>query len=271
MKRLPLECTLLVCDMDGTLLDSKCKISDKNLKAINRFVDKGGTFTLATGRMETSTRHYLDILPINAPVILYNGALIYDFKEEKVLDCNFLEYGTESIIKEIMNEFPELGIEIFHGGDAYFIRESEETELHKIKENLHPLLVDVENIPKPWYKVILAWKPDKLVKVEEFLKTRAGHFDMVYSEPQFIELINKGVSKGNALSRLVYILSLPLEKVVAVGDNMNDMEMIKIAGAGFAVENAHNKLKTCARYHCCHHNDHAISEVISWIEKNRIA
>ena len=73
---------MLVCDMDGTLLNSKLEVSDENVRAIEYFVDNGGVFTIATGRMELGVRKYLRILPVNAPVILYNGALIYDFEKE---------------------------------------------------------------------------------------------------------------------------------------------------------------------------------------------
>ena len=76
---LPLTGILLASDMDGTLLDSRKRLSQANQSALENFVAAGGWFTVATGRMETSVKRYLPVLPLNAPAILYNGAVIYDF------------------------------------------------------------------------------------------------------------------------------------------------------------------------------------------------
>jgi HAD superfamily hydrolase (TIGR01484 family) len=63
--------------MDGTLLNNKSQVSREKHLAIERFVSKGGKFTVATGRMEASVRPYVEKLPINAPAIHYNGSMIF--------------------------------------------------------------------------------------------------------------------------------------------------------------------------------------------------
>lgn len=55
--------------------------------------------------------------------------------------------------------------------------------------------------------------------------------------------------------------------VVAMGDNQNDIELLKTAGTGIAVANAHPEVKAAASVCCCHHDDHAVARVIGWIEK----
>ena len=75
--KLPLSGVLLVSDMDGTLVTGNFTIPQRNLEAIERFKQKGGTFTIATGRANTSVEKYNSILNLTTPAILYNGCLLY--------------------------------------------------------------------------------------------------------------------------------------------------------------------------------------------------
>ena len=259
---------MLVSDLDGTLLNSKCELSKENIDAIKYFVENGGKFTIATGRAEFGVAPYTSKLSINIPGILYNGALAYDFQSDRPLWDDCLEDDVEDVVDNLLDIFPDMGVEVFHRGQVYCVRECEETEKHSKKEEFIPHYVPLNMVPKPWYKIILAWKPEKLVEVERQLEGVTGSFRSVYSEPQFLELLGKRVSKGNALRMLVEKLGLKMKNVVSIGDNLNDRELIEMAGVGFAVDNAHGELKKAADYSCCHHDSHAAAEVINWIEQN---
>jgi len=260
---------MLVCDMDGTLLNSKLEVSDENAKAIEFFVDNGGIFTIATGRMELGVRWYLGILPVNAPVILYNGALIYDFgKEERLWDI-YLEVDISGILKDLFNRFTYLGIEIFEGGDkVYLLRENEETEKHRKKEGFDPKVITMDEIPDRVCKVILTANPKSLLEVENYLKGKDKKFRMVYSEKQFLEILSTEVSKGRALRELSQIMGIPMRNIISIGDNQNDIEMVEISGTGFAVENAQPDLLKVADYCSVHHDNHAAAYVVNWLKKN---
>lgn len=259
---------MLVSDMDGTLLNSKFEVSEENIKAIEYFVDNGGFFTIATGRMEFAVKSYLESVLVNAPTVLYNGALIYDFKTGEALWNRPLEGNISGVLKDLLHAFPYLGIEVFHGGNVYFLRENEETGKHRVKEGFTPIIASVEEIPEPWYKVILTTRPNRLPEVRQFLDGRDTTFRMVYSEPQFLELLNKRASKGEALCELTKMLGISMDHVISIGDNHNDIEMIKVSGTGFAVGNAHPDLKSCADHSCVHHDHHAAAYVVSWLERN---
>ena len=88
---------LLVSDMDGTLLNSKGKLSEENKRAIEYFVDNGGQFTLATGRMLPSVKRHIHKLKVTLPVIMYNGTKIYDFSNDEVIYEKFLEEERKEI------------------------------------------------------------------------------------------------------------------------------------------------------------------------------
>ena len=262
----PFEGRLLITDMDGTLLNKEHLVSPENSKALRRFTEGGGLFTLATGRMEKTVKPYLVDLPVNVPGIIYNGAAIYDFSENRVLWHNCLPDSITEVSQGILDRFPDIGFEVLHDGDIYFIRKNEETERHSIREGFDSIISTLDRVPKPWYKVLLAWKPDNLAVVEAWLKETGGDFHAVYSEPQFLELLNSSASKGHALKQLLSMQGLQGLKVTAMGDNMNDLEMLKEADIGIATGNAHELLREAANL-CCSTNDrHAVAEVIGWME-----
>lgn len=266
----PFRGKMLVTDMDGTLLNGKSQISEKNHRAIKRFISGGGMFTVATGRMSKAVEPYLPMLPMNIPAILYNGAAIYDFSTRKVLWQNCLPDNLELVAEDALRRFPDIGLEVFHGEDIYLPTQNYETGRHMIREGFHPIYAGLKDIPKPWLKFLIAAKPEQLLEVEGFLENRKEEFHAVYSEPQFLELLNKNVSKGSALRRLAAMLNFPCDCIVAMGDNRNDLEMLREAGIGIAVANAHSDAAGAANLICGHHEQDAVAEVISRIEDGTI-
>lgn len=271
MRQLPFKGRLLVCDMDGTLLDRSSKVSRENKEALERFTDGGGLFTLATGRMEISVLPYYKELPVNVPAILYNGASIYDFEKSKTLWEDNLEPDVIRPVKLAIERFPGLGVQFYHGGTVYYVKDNVYMEEHRLREKFEPVRVGIDEVPQPWTKIILEWHPEKLRLVEEFLNGFSEPFGMVYSEPQFLELLNTNTSKGNALKMLTSLLGPVKPCVIAMGDNLNDVDMIKTADIGIAVENAHEKLKAAADVCCTRHDLNAVAEVIGWIEEGKVA
>lgn len=278
---LPFKGRLLICDMDGTLLDSKSRLSNGNKTALDRFVAGGGLFTVATGRMERSVMQYLQDLPVNLPAIVYNGAAIYDFQNDRMLWQDNLMPGVIEPVRKVIERFPEIGIELYHEGKTYFARENKYTFEHTLRERFEPVIATVDEVPQPWTKVILTWDPHRMSEVEEFLNgyqatfcqasNTQALFTQVYSEPQFLELLNRNVSKGRALKVMIQMLGLDKNCVIAMGDNLNDVELIREAKVGIAVGNAHELLKEAADLCCCHHDLNAVSEVINWLENGKIA
>lgn len=266
----PFRGIMLITDMDGTLLDGKSRISEGNQRAIKRFIAGGGLFTVATGRMFKAVEPYLPVLPMNIPAIVYNGAAIYDFSAKKVLWQDCLPANLENVAESVLRQFPDTGLEVFHGENIYLAAQNEETDSHMVREGFHPIYASLKDIPKPWLKLLVAAEPGRLLEVEDFLKERKEEFHAVYSEPQFLELLNKNVSKGSALRHLAAMLNFPCSCIVAVGDNRNDLELLKEAGIGIAVANAHKDAAGAADLMCRHHDRDAIAEVIGWIEDGTI-
>lgn len=266
---LPFKGKLLVCDMDGTLLNGRNEVSEENKKAIADFIKGGGLFTLATGRSAMGVAQYVNELSVNFPVITMNGSQIYDFKTSRVIWQSPLLEDVYSVLCSLIEEFPGMGIEIFTERGAYIVRENHVTRWHRRKEFMQEGTVEMRELKMPWSKIVLAWDNEKLKRVEAFLQGKTGTSKTVFCEEVFLDLLNMKTSKGAALEYLIAQSGIPSEQVIAIGDNLNDLEMIRAAGVGVAVENANPELKEHADMVSCHHEEHAVSKVIRWIEKGR--
>lgn len=271
-KKLSFKGKLLVCDMDGTLLDSNKQISRENSEAAKYFVEKGGSFTIATGRMARSIEQYMPLLPVNAPVILYNGSVIYDFQRKEVLWYKLLPAEVRNVVIHLMDRFPEMGVEVFYKDKMYIVKRNDMTDMHIKRAEFSPIFLPLEEISDGWYKVLLAWEHEKLLEVERFMKeniiNEESSFYIVFSEPVFLEILSKEASKGTALKELLRMLGISRSNVIAVGDNLNDIDMIETAGIGIAVENAHEELKKVADYCFTHNDDHVLAQIVEWLDKN---
>jgi Cof subfamily protein (haloacid dehalogenase superfamily) len=260
---------LLVTDMDGTLLSSEKTIGAANIEALQYFVKEGGLFTLATGRITQSAGRFVEQLPINVPAILYNGAVIYDYAQQTVIWERTLAPTVAKLVDRIMKQYPELGVEVYAGGTPYFVQENEITRHHREIERFYGQSVDgYAAVPTPWYKVLLAGKPDFMDAVQE--ETASWHITdalWIRSDQRYLEILPLEATKGHALEQLMSVCGIERQRCIAMGDHMNDLEMLRRAGIGVAVENAHPELKRDADRISKHHNEDAVAEVVTWLEQ----
>ncbi|WP_088833006.1 Cof-type HAD-IIB family hydrolase [Paenibacillus tyrfis] len=272
MKDRRFEGYLLVTDMNGTLLDSAKQISGENRAAIERFTSLGGRFTLATGRIAGSVRPFVEQLPVNTPAILYNGAVIHDFSRGEAIWERTLSASAKEAVGRVLERFPGIGAELYVRGGAapYVLQENETTERHRAVEKFPLLrLNSYDDVSEPWIKLLFAWEPSLLDEaVPEIVRLTAGtEVDWVRSDDKYFEMLAPEATKGHALERLAAELGIPMERCIALGDHLNDLEMIRRAGIGIAVANAHPELLDAAKRHGKHHNEHAIADVIEWLEE----
>lgn len=238
---------LFATDMDDTILDSQKCISARNREAIAAFEAQGGRFTIATGRAVPATEPYVRELGLKLPVILYNGAAIYDYNENRFVWTAALPSKSREYFREIMEAFPALGAEILMGEDIYVLRKNEHISRHVDIERLDYTEVTADELPDGWFKILFVMDAGLLDEVWNFIQSR--HYedvDFVKSSVNYLEMMPCGVSKGKTLLRLAEILGVKPENTVGIGDYNNDIELIRDTGLGFAVENAPAEVKAVA-------------------------
>lgn len=260
---------ILLSDMDGTLLDSKKQISDKNIAAIRRFTELGGKFTIATGRTIQAFEQYTKLLDLKMPVIMYNGAAIHDYSKGQTLYTHPLPKTAKTVALEIMETMPDAGGEVLKTDGTYVFSNTEYQQLHTKLCNIVPFYEDLADIADGgWLKVLFALAPEDVPFLEIIVKQKGFDkaFDFVRSADIFLEMLPKGVSKGSALSEYRKLPGMEDMKFISIGDFDNDIEMICEADLGVCPANAEESVKNAADIILDFNNDQsAVAELIDHI------
>ncbi len=259
---------VLYSDMDGTLLNSEGRMSSRNREALQRFMDRGGLFGIATGRNQLNSVCFLEDIRMNIPCILYNGGGLYDFNKEEFIAYHELKKERLSLfLKDCLTGHPRVMIQVFCPHMSYFI--SSEAYADKKVVTLHQpcRFGRMEELTgEPWIKILLCAEHEELAALEQKLKVYELEKDLqwVYSSEVYLELLPAGVSKGSALDQVRKYIGQEA-KIYAVGDYYNDMEMIRAADVGIATRNAVAPLQEIADVITVSNDEHAIADIINRI------
>jgi len=262
----------IATDMDGTLLTSDKKISQKNKDAIDYFRKNGGTFVISSGRVYPKVLMFADELKLDAPFISNNGSIIFDYQKNEVVYKCVMDKKAIDVLKSMMEEFSDYGFEVAALGEVYFLRDNDTIQKHIRDEKFTDLKwITPDDIDFEMTKILMGHTPEKIDELDRKIPADYYGFSTFRSDLYYYEVVPYGVSKGTALFELRKILGDKSKKVYGIGDSINDMEMIKAADVGVAVKNALPGLKEGADFILPYTNDeNAIMHLIELIEKGTI-
>lgn len=263
---------VLLSDMDGTLLNSRKQITDADRRAIERFMELGGRFTVATGRTVQAFRQYCGMLDLRMPLIMYNGAAIYDYSKEEVLYSHPLPPEAKKITREIIAAMPQVGGEILKADGTYVFRSNDYETLHTRLCRVEPVYSELEDVDgKGWLKVLFAMAPEDIYQLEIFVRQQGyDTVSFVKSSEIFYEMLPLGVTKGSALSQYRKLSGMEDCTFAAIGDFDNDIEMLREADFSAAPANAEGAAKSAADMvleNSCETG--AVAELIEYIIERR--
>lgn len=239
---------LLTVDFDLTLTAPDNTIPQRNLEAIRYFMENGGAFTVNTGRSLGMFRKYLDIIPVNAPLLLYNGSAAYDTQAEDFAFCHTIDLDMAQTLRECLADFPDMVVEIQGKDNHYIFREDPLWTAYADDCNCCGGVVRPEDDLGPFIKLTLYGQfheatvshlfratpeeMDRCTQVEQALRRRYGEFVEVFrSGARIIDVHTKGVSKARSARQLLDQLGRQI--LVCVGDGENDVLMLKNADYAF--------------------------------------
>jgi Cof subfamily protein (haloacid dehalogenase superfamily) len=257
---------LLVSDFDDTLIGSSPVLSDENRKAILWFMKEGGRFTIATGRSHLTFSPQVPMVPMNAPVVLSNGAALYDFQEDLPLFQSSLPARIVSDLYQIIDRFPDIGFEAYHGEEMYAFQPNQITRNHVKKVGIsYAVCSDPAQIPQPFVKVIFQQHTDMLLQVQSYVQTLwPGVYEIIFSNRHLLELTARGSTKGEQVRRLTGLLNIDLSHLYCVGDNQNDLPMLALAKIGFCPADAVDEVKSKPFVQMVASSDeHCVADVIA--------
>lgn len=244
---------LVAIDLDGTLLTSQKTVTPNTLAALRAALKKGVKIILATARPPRSVRHYYHALKLDTPTINYNGALIWDEPNQRVIEHTPLAADVaRKIIAMARKRFPEIlvSVEIL---DKWYTDHFDENPAFMTETGKHftpDFVGPIEAfLTVPITKLMLLGKPDWIEALERALPRRFGHaITSTRSDNFLLQIMSPGVSKAVALERVARLLKIDSRHVMAIGDAPNDIHMMQWAGLAVAPQNAWAITKTAAHY-----------------------
>lgn len=257
------EIKLVAIDLDDTLLKNDLTISPRAKEAIRQAAEKNVFVTLATGRMYCSALPYAQELGLDLPLITYQGALV------KYADGREVYHRPIplALAKEVVDFILPYGyhLNVYIDDQLYMGKDSPEGQryLSLAKVPLH--LVDnlSEALTKEPSKLLIIAQPEELDNLSRDIREAFGTgLNIVKSRSTFLEISHPQATKGTALMHLAKSLGLTAPQVMAIGDSLNDLDMLEYAGLGVAMSNAMPELKKAARFVTKTNNDDGVAEAI---------
>lgn len=259
---------LLALDLDGTLTNSKKKISSVNKEYIRKAQERGIQIILASGRPVigiTSIADALNLWETGGYILAYNGGQIIDCKSRKDMVKKTIPIECVHEICEVIHRFnvypltyDEAGVICENDSNKYVQKEAYNNSI-KVKK-IHSL----ENeITEPVVKFMVVGEPDELNCAYKYLKDKFdGILNIFFSEPYFMEITPLGIEKASALGTLTSLLNLTRDNLMACGDGLNDIPMLQFAGLSVAMENAYEETKKYADYVSKSNEDNGVAFAI---------
>ena len=236
---------LLVTDFDDTFCPKHgAPVPEENRRAARRFMDEGGLFTIATGRDVRSYYSIRDKFTVNAPLVLSNGAVIFDGESGESWYESFLPFSCRNDLTAARDAFPGTGMEVHRGADVRVCGRNATLEEHLSRMGVPVSEADPGHILYPWTKVVLV-APDELRAESETAHALCawiaaqfpGRYEAVPSGA-LVDVVAAGSDKGSGVRRLAEFLDILPENIVCIGDGWNDIPMLRAAGRAFAPETA---------------------------------
>lgn len=246
-------------DCDGTLLNNQKELTAYSREVLTRALERGIIVLAATGRPLTGVPKEVMALPGIRYVLTSNGARIVDVQENRIMHEQVMELQTAEQVLAVFRKYDTYK-EVFIEGTGYSDEEElqrvhEYTELDSIAKYMRECRVPVKSVEE-----LLKEKRRSVDKVHALFRNaedrrkafreiaEIGGVTLTASMACNIEVNAAGVNKGSALLRLGELLGIRREEIMACGDGMNDLEMVRQAGLGVAVENAVSEVKAAADY-----------------------
>ncbi len=258
---------LIVLDLDGTLLTDNQKISELTKNTLFKAKEAGHQVMIATGRPFRASQLYYNELMLTTPIVNFNGALVHHPKNKSwntvhsPIDLSVVydvvdsvdKYQYENLIAEVMDDVfihveDKTMMDIFKMGDP-------QVTIGNLRGNLNEdptsLLIHAEESNVPLIR-------DHLENVHaELIEHRR------WGAPfHIIEIVRKGLNKAVGISLIAKEMNIPRDRIIAFGDEDNDLEMIDYAGVGVAMSNGISDLKNIANEVTLSNNEDGIAKFL---------
>lgn len=254
---------LVATDLDGTLLHSDRSVSDRTRKTLARLMESGVTLTFVTGRPPRFVAELATALGLTGAAICCNGALCYDLATGALMDHSPIAApAAAGIVGELRAALPGVTFAVERG--LLYGSEPAYQELGALTQAQDSITSDAISLcAEPVTKLIARLPGASAAQLYELVHPIVGERATVsFSGPRFVEMSAPGVDKGTALARLCATCDISPAEVVAFGDMPNDAPMLRWAGLGIAVANAHAEAVAAANERTLANDEDGVAQAI---------
>ena len=266
---------LIITDLDGTFFGKGARQVERNLEAIAAFKAGGGHIAPGTGRIPANIRRDIPNCGqlFNAPAVTANGAFIYDLTTDECLHSTPMDPIPVKAAVELVQALTDRVGARVSTRKAFLVNENRINDaiLRDLGERvsfggeIRPV-EEWETEGALWYKIVFRGEYEDLAAIRPIVEETFGDiFEYSVSSPRFFELQKKGCTKATGLG---FVKSLMAERLghpvtaIAVGDQENDLPMLRAADIAACPSNAVDSVKEVCGMHLCHHDEGCIADLI---------
>jgi len=240
---------LLALDLDGTLVGADLRLTQGVKDAVRRVIEAGVRVAIVTGRMYQAARPFVAELELSGTIICYQGAAVFDAPEGTLVREVPLAHA---VAFEVVRKARADGVhvQLYRDDDVYVESLNSYAEVYAAVSGVRPIVVASLGEAFEGHdttKLVLVAEPDRAAAYAGEIAAFCG--DRAYvtrSQPEFVEVLNPHVDKGESLRWVAEREGISLRHAVAVGDSWNDAPLLEAVGFGVAMGSAPRELLVCA-------------------------
>lgn len=253
----------ILTDLDGTLLEEDKSISGEMEGIVRRLEEEGIVFSFITGRPKYATERFAKQLKLQAPVVSCNGAILFH-GAQTICRHSF----TMARLRPLLEKADKLGITVlFYSKDVEYAMSPTQWVKKRIligrNYPIHyPDEEEWQNLPVEKVNLMANEKSEAFMTLLAEVRELEEEFSIALYGSDGCEIVAAGVNKYRGLSEFSRYLEIPVEEIMVIGDNNNDIEMLTHAGIGAAVANASKAAMEAADYVCGNERTKGVIEAV---------
>lgn len=246
----PLGEIMVVCSLEGALLDQDGKMPKANRDVMRLYCSRGGRLTVASDRSPAFVCAALGDAPVTEPVICSGGATLYDINNRDYIAQRVMNsVQAREMLEAAMMAFPHVGVAIQRqDGTMCVVRANAHTKAYMDTERSGYVLQQLCDVKEPWVRVVLTGKPDQMDRLEQYAARRSHGADvaLIRAADHYCEILAAGVDKGSALRELAKTCEMPQPYIYSIGGQFSDQALMQMTGHAIAVPDSPVRVKLAA-------------------------